>query len=209
MTAQGADQKVTAPFEVVAQGGQVLMKVSDEGLRVGKVLIGTGKTGNGFISVARSNGAEMLGLGARDGAPGVYVYDAAGNRPLAALAQATTVGGGVVYTADSTGVIRMLMSGKGELHAVDGAGHTRATMTQDGAFTARSAAGVTVARFGETNGVGKLQLANSEGDSIVEAGQLVTGAGIVRAYPIGTPGMGLLGLPGTFITGFLGAKKSP
>jgi hypothetical protein len=38
--------------------------------------------------------------------------------------------------------------------------------------------------------------------------RLATGAGIVRAYPLGRAGgVGVVGMPGTFIRGFLGAAK--
>jgi len=210
MGAQTAGQKVVAPFEVVDQGGTTLMSVTNTGLgpqlRVDKAAMGTGAYGAYFVA-ERSDGSDMAAIGSFQGAPGVYVMDPSGKKPIAVLAQAK-VGGGVAYATDSAGIIRALVSGQGEFHAADGVGRTRATMTQDGAFTARNASGVTIARFGEgAGGVGQLQLANSAGSAIVEAGQLVTGAGVVRAYPMGTPGMGVLGMPGTFIMGFLGAKK--
>jgi hypothetical protein len=89
---------------------------------------------------------------------------------------------------------------------VDATGKTRATMTAEGAFSIRNASGATVVRVGEGSTGGGLQIANSGGDAMVEAGVLTTGAGLVGAYPLGSPGAGLVGLPGTFIMGRLGQK---
>jgi hypothetical protein len=74
-------------------------------------------------------------------------------------------------------------------------------MTSDGAFSIRSASGTTIARLGEGNAGGLFQLANSGGNAMVDAGVLPSGAGAVRAYPLGSPSAGLLGMPGTFIMG--------
>ena len=53
---------------------------------------------------------------------------------------------------------------------------------------------------------GILQLANEGGNATVEAGVLSDGVGVVRAYPLGNPALGLVGMPGTFIMGFGGKK---
>ncbi len=68
-------------------------------------------------------------------------------------------------------------------------------MTSDGAFSIRSASGTTIARLGEGNAGGLFQLANSGGNAMVDAGVLPSGAGAVRAYPLGSPSAGLLGCP--------------
>jgi hypothetical protein len=51
------------------------------------------------------------------------------------------------------------------------------------------------------SGGGKLQLGDAAGDAMVEAGTTAGGVGLVRTFPLGSPGGGLLGLPGTFIIG--------
>ena len=79
-------------------------------------------------------------------------------------------------------------------------------MVGEGAFSIRSAGGTTVVRIGEGTGGGLLQIANSGGNAMVEAGLHPTGAGIVRAYPLGSPGGGMVGMPGTFIMGRPGGK---
>ena len=56
------------------------------------------------------------------------------------------------------------------------------------------------ARTTSTN-AGKLQIAGPSGESVVEAGMTKDGVGAVIAYPVGNPGAGLLGLPGTYLIG--------
>jgi hypothetical protein len=53
---------------------------------------------------------------------------------------------------------------------------------------------------GSTGG-GYLTLGNASGESTVEAGTTAEGVGLVRAFPLGNPGAGLVGMPGTFILG--------
>ena len=72
----------------------------------------------------------------------------------------------------------------------------------EAAFSIRNKGGTTIVRIGETSGGGVLQLADQGGSAMVEAGVL-PGHGIVRAYPLGNPGVGLIGMPGTFISGFV------
>ena len=50
-------------------------------------------------------------------------------------------------------------------------------------------------------GNGRFQLGGSDGQATVEAGVTTDGLGVVRAYPLGNPGAGLVGMPGTFILG--------
>ena len=61
---------------------------------------------------------------------------------------------------------------------------------------------VNVAAFGQgTTGGGFLQLGNAEGDARVEGGVNANGCGVVRTHPLGNPGSGLVGMPGTFLIG--------
>lgn len=62
--------------------------------------------------------------------------------------------------------------------------------------------GTVVSHLGQgASGGGLLQLASPGGNAQVEAGVLAEGAGIVRTFPNGNPGAGLVGMPGTFIMG--------
>jgi hypothetical protein len=51
------------------------------------------------------------------------------------------------------------------------------------------------------SGAGMLQLGDAAGNTTVDAGTTAQGVGLVRAYPVGSPGAGLVGMPGTFILG--------
>jgi len=206
--------RIIAPFTVIDTTGRELFKVDTVNdlprIRVGRVAMGTGVSGAGYIVVERSDGKNALTLGEIDGKFALRVMGTR-NAEIASVGEAK-VGGGVFVANDAAGKIRMLMSGTGELHAVDPSGRTRATMTADGAFAIRNAAGTTVLRVGESpGGAGQFLLANGTGNAMVEAGVLATGAGVVRAYPLGLggPAGNLLGLgvPGTFIVGFLGSPK--
>lgn len=52
-----------------------------------------------------------------------------------------------------------------------------------------------------TSGGGYLQLGNAEGRTTVDAGTTPEGVGLIRAWPLGNPGAGLVGMPGTFLLG--------
>jgi hypothetical protein len=68
-------------------------------------------------------------------------------------------------------------------------------------FVANSA-GTEVASVRTTSlNSGKIQLSNAGGESVVEAGMNKNGVGVVIAYPVGNPGAGLVGMPGTFLLG--------
>ncbi len=61
---------------------------------------------------------------------------------------------------------------------------------------------VNIAAFGQaTTGGGFLQIGNAEGDARVEGGVNANGCGVVRTHPLGNPGSGLVGMPGTFLIG--------
>lgn len=51
------------------------------------------------------------------------------------------------------------------------------------------------------SGGGMIQLGDAAGNTTVDAGTTAQGVGLVRAYPVGSPGAGLIGMPGTFILG--------
>ena len=75
-----------------------------------------------------------------------------------------------------------------------------------GSFTIRNGSGTTVARLGEGIGGGLLQIANGEGFAMVEAGIHPSGVGLVRAFPVRSPGAGMVGMPGTFLIGRPGGE---
>ena len=146
-----------------------------------RVTIGRGATGKYGISVADEQGTALVQMGQAQ------------------------VGGGVVSTYNAKGTIRAILSGTGQIHVAGDDGKSLATMVAEGgegAFSIRNNAGTTIVRIGQTSGGGVLQLADQGGSAMVEAGVL-PGHGVVRAYPLGNAGVGLVGMPGTFISGFI------
>jgi hypothetical protein len=136
------------------------------------------------------------------GAFGVTVAGT-GQSLVARLGEAS-VGGGAMATYNASGTIGAIVSGTGQIHVANSAGQTFATMVAEGnqgAFTIRSASGTTVARLGEGTAGGLFQLADQAGNAMVEAGIHPSGVGLVRAYPLGSPARGLVGMPGTFLLG--------
>jgi hypothetical protein len=208
-----SSNRVVAPFTVVDANGKEMLFVGDpfgDGqiiVRAGRAAIGTSSNGNGFVQLQRSNDQRGILMGGPSSKYGLRIFDSTGDVELVSINEAA-VGGGVLTANDKAGKTRMLMSGQGQLHAVDASGATRATMTADGAFSIRNKNGTTIARLGESPSAnGMFQLANSGGDAVVEAGLVSTGAGVVRTYPNGGVVGGALGLPGTFIMGFVGSTK--
>ena len=45
----------------------------------------------------------------------------------------------------------------------------------------------------------------SAGHATVEAGTHPKGVGLIRAFPVGSPGGGMVGMPGTFLLGRIGS----
>jgi hypothetical protein len=159
-------------------------------LRVAETLLASGTSG---ITIA-GNGTSG------------YVVDVYGKskQKVVSIGEAT-VGGGALAAYNAAGNIGAILSGTGQVHVADKGGVTLATMVAEngeGAFSVRNQGGETVVRLGDGKEGGLLQLASSTGNAMVEAGSL-HGRGIVRAYPIGHPGMGMVGMPGTFISGLL------
>jgi hypothetical protein len=197
-----AGARAIAALGTTQSGLPMLVVGEPEG---GGVVIGVGASQSGAIVVRRDDGSVAVDIAQTEGFYGVTVAGASGT-PLARLGEARN-GAGAVSTFDPTGNLRAVMNGlNGEIHVVDASGASRATMVAEGAFSIRSAGGATLVRIGEGTGGGLLQIANSGGNAMVEAGVHPTGAGIVRAYPLGSPGGGMVGMPGTFIMGRPGAQ---
>jgi hypothetical protein len=138
----------------------------------------------------------------------VSVANAAGTR-LASIGEANNGAGGV-WAFGTDGKMRALLNGlTGEIHVLDGGGISRATMAVGSngaaAISLRAASNTTVARLGEGQLGGWLQLANSSGYATVEAGTHPKGVGLIRAFPVGSPGGGMVGMPGTFLLGRIGS----
>ena len=84
-------------------------------------------------------------------------------------------------------------------------GHIKAQMYLDpkggGAACLANSGGSCAIELGVgPSGAGQFIVANAGGKTLVDAGQ-ISGVGVIRAYPLGSPGAGLVGMPGTFLMG--------
>ena len=208
--------KVVAPFEVVDRQGRRIFYVNDGiaelynssgkdvawiaasnsgGNFVAKSIAGDlmttfGASGESSGLVITEDGNKRLELGRRPdkGTYRVLFYQKAG-LPVAGIGQSEG-GSGLAFVADTNGVIKARMT-----NSQDGKGRVNISRTSDGLAIAELTEGV--------NGGGKLFICSPGGcdPPMVEAGD-AGGYGIVRAGPMGfNPGVGLLGLPGSFIMG--------
>jgi hypothetical protein len=199
------DKAPGATFGLLSDGtGQAVL--SAEG--GGEVVVGGFKTAPVGLRLLDGAGGERVTIAANEkGAFGVTV--AGTGQSVAARVGEASVGGGAVAAYNSAGNIGAILSGTGQIHVANSSGQTFATMVAEknqGAFTIRSASGTTVARLGEGTGGGLLQLADLAGNGMVEAGIHPSGVGLVRTHPIGSPALGMVGMPGTFLLGRPGNK---
>ncbi|MEO6058252.1 MAG: hypothetical protein ABIQ49_15620 [Gemmatimonadales bacterium] len=126
------------------------------------------------------------------------------------VAFASALANGGFFKARAGGGAReVVMGGTGDyggFEVRDGAGQKRAVLALMGdskpILGLRNDNNVSVlALTTGASGGGLLQLGDASGNSMVEAGTTAEGVGLVRAYPLGSPGAGLVGMPGTFILG--------
>lgn len=198
-----------------AEGGYGAILVRDQDAKTRMRLDGTGTlsvedaAGKGIFRVSEklSPTSARVSIGASE--TGHYSLRLSGpsGTQLVTLGEAK-VGGGVALAYNAAGEIGAVVSGTGQIHAAD-AGVIRVAMVAEkgqGSFSVRNASGTTVARFGEGTGGGLLQIANSGGNAMVEAGIHPSGVGLVRAFPVRSPGAGMVGMPGTFLIGRPGGQ---
>lgn len=209
--------RVYAPFEVINEAGYQVFMVDDEMVRyynatgtpvarvvmtesggyfqavsaTAKVEASIGVSGEMANVFVTENSQHRINLGRNDkGMYGLRVYET-GGKLVAGIGQATGGGDGVVTVADTQGNQRAAMY----VHQAGG-----------GIVEVISAANKGVgALYATEAGNGRLQLFNNAGVTMVEAGVNENNIGVVRAGPAGFhPGVGILGLPGSFITGKAG-----
>jgi hypothetical protein len=208
--------KVVAPFEVVDRAGKRIFYV-DNGVAdlfnsAGKDVawMSASNTGGNFVAKSATadltttfgssgesngltvteNGNKRIDLGRRPDR-GTYrvIFSSKTGSAVAGIGQSQEITG-LVFVADAAGVIRARMT-------ISNDDKGRITVT-------RSSSGESIAELTEgAHGGGKLFICSPAGcdPPMVEAGD-AGGYGIVRAGPMGfNPGVGLLGLPGSFIMG--------
>jgi hypothetical protein len=205
--------RVIAPFEVINDDGYAVLKVED-GLvwfnnPMGKPVARVAMSAAGAYFEARSgtnNVQAFLGasdekvnlfiqqdekkridLGRGDGGQyGLRIYEP-GGKMVAGIGQASA-GDGVVTLGDTQGNQRAVM------YVEPKAG---------GVVKVLNTAGKSVAEmFATSGGNGQMRLYNNVGAPMVEAGVNEANIGVVRAGPASfAPGVGILGLPGSYIAG--------
>ena len=184
-----------APFAVTDKNGKPIFVVQEtpagpsvelraKGVPV--VQFGMGPKGNPGVRVRSPSGQIAASLGAvlEGGFGGVHVYDGTSELPRAFL-----------YGRAEEPMVAVSKNGVTPLAAltVDKDGKPRVAINnQSGVAVASLLPGI------DDDGV--LRLGDAAGNTMVEAG-VAGGVGQVRAYPLGNPGAGLLGMPGTFISG--------
>jgi hypothetical protein len=205
--------KVVAPFTVTDRAGRSIFSV-EEGLvavynTTGKMIAGirAKESGGGFYAYSAVTDLETsLGAGAKS--VGVYVIEgqthridlgrnpdtgmyrmlffSGGGATVAGVGQSQT-GAGLAFTADTKGTYKSRM-----YVASDGKGLFRISRTGED----------TLAQLTEGANGGLLTLYSSQGEPMVDAGVEAGGFGVVRAGPAAfRSGVGLLGLPGSYIAG--------
>lgn len=135
----------------------------------------------------------------------VILFSASG----AALALISALPEGGFFKAKSESgfpeVVMGVTTGVGALIVRDADSKARATMGLINGkpsieFTNENYVGIATIGQGTTGG-GFLQLGDAEGNARVDGGVNVKGCGVVRTHPLGNAGVGLVGMPGTFLLG--------
>jgi hypothetical protein len=112
-----------------------------------------------------------------------------GQRPIASIGQ-NSEGTGLAYVADTQGQIRAMLAASGDKGGLVGI-YDPSTQLSIAALAQGDAGGGAMRIWGRGGG-----------ETLVEAGVDKNGVGVVRAGPEGfKPGMGVLGLPGSYISG--------
>jgi hypothetical protein len=208
--------RVVAPFEVVDRNGKRIFYVNDGVAELynsagkdvawisasasggnflaqssaGNLLTSFGASGQSAGMTVSEDGNPRLNIGRRPdlGTYRALFYSASG-QAVAGIGQSQGAAG-LAFVADSGGVIKARMT-----NSQDGKGRINISQTTDGTSIAELTEG--------EHGGGKLFICTPGGcdPPMVEAGD-AGGYGIVRTGPMGfNPGVGLLGLPGSFIMG--------
>jgi hypothetical protein len=206
--------KVKAPFEVTDRDGKRILRVTEE-RKVelyngdGKIVAGlvASESGGRFVALSsrndltagigafekyagmrvNENGSARIDLG-RDDEKGTYRLKvfAPGDALVAAVGQ-SAAGTGIAIVGDTAGTIKASML---------------LAESKRGTIRIENSNGLPLAELTEGAHGGLLQITNSSGEPMVDAGVEPGGFGVVRAGPAAfKSGFGLLGLPGSYIAG--------
>jgi hypothetical protein len=183
--------------------------IVDVGAGEGGVTLASSKEG-GEVWIYDAKGTELAYLG-----DGLNIKDAAGKTFFSVAEDVSSDSAAVTIGKESEGYRMAITSGT--TSAVIGAsGNIAGFATYQGERAVGSlmltegSNSLELANDGGVNvvslmvsegGNGMLQLGNSSGHTVVDAGTTGEGVGLIRAYPVGSPGAGLVGMPGTFLIG--------
>jgi hypothetical protein len=208
--------RVVAPFEVVSRTGQRMLYVEDGFVRLYNAngdevaLIAATNTGGSFAGKSAS-GALKVGVGAGERAGNanaglVVIEDGVDRMSIGREGEGVFIARFFGKTGVRIAGIGQSSGGRGAAYVADTKGTVRAAMrieTDDtGFFAVNNAGGQTVASVTEDPAGGRLVISNSTGEMMVLAAVNPKGFGVVQAGPAAfKPGLGLLGLPGSYIAG--------
>ena len=164
--------QVKAPFDVVDARGKPILRVQDARPGIGR-----------GVTLFSATGAEVAFISALPEG-GFFKARSGSGFPEIVVGVTTGVGALIVRDADSKARATLgLVNGKPSLEI---ANENYAN----------------IAAFGQgTTGGGFLQLGDAAGNARVDAGVNVKDCGVVRTHPLGNAGVGLVGMPGTFLLG--------
>jgi hypothetical protein len=202
-------EDVSDPNARVTIGKQNGDWVVDVGVDEGGVTLAASK-GGGEVSVLDDKGTERTYLG-----NGLNVNDATGKTFFNVAQDASSDSAAVTIAKEAegyrvavtSGTVSAIMGASGEIAGFatyQGERPVGSLMLTEGSNSLELAndGGVNVVSLMVSEGGnGTLQLGNSSGQVSVDAGTTGEDVGLVRAYPVGSPGAGLVGFPGTFLLG--------
>lgn len=209
-------QRVTAPFEVVDRSGKTILKVIETPKRQ--------------LELYNQGGAKVAAIEASDDG-GRFVAAASNQRQVTALVAWETFSGVVSNEDDKrrlelgrgdkgnyrllfmnaagekvAGLGQMIETGAGNAFVLSPGGGAAELLLDDkgsAQINVLSPKRIAVAQLRQTaDGSGALMLTNASGVPMVDAGVISDSFGVVRAGPAAfKSGVGLLGLPGSYIAG--------
>lgn len=204
--------RVIAPFEVINDEGYAVFKVEDGSVlfnnSMGATVARVVMYDTGSYFEARSPSKVRAFIGAVDEKVNVFIQE--GDKNRINLGRGETGGYGLrVFEPGGKMVagIGQASAGDGVVTLGDTQGNQRAVLYVEpkagGVVKVLNNGGKTVAEmFATSNGNGQMRLYNNAGAPMVEAGVNEANIGVVRAGPASfAPGVGILGLPGSYIAG--------
>jgi hypothetical protein len=175
-------QRVVAPFSVLDRSGKPIASIADYGEHRGLFVFGPCAAADAGCATVTIEGS---------GQQGVSVMDSTGSKQVAFLGVTKSDGGGLLRIHDSSGKLNAALSrdsqgSAGMLSLLRSSGSTLAVLGTAGLLV-KDSGSQSVAQLGfsaSNPNAGYLAIGTASG-SLVEAGVMNGGFGIVRTYPTG------------------------